>query len=85
MYDITQDWKYIAKNFNDISMKNIANEALLKLSIHILSTKYLKKEAFCFIKVFQNNGKKNKEIEIISDLTEKIKIKKILYKKKKNK
>lgn len=84
MYNTTKDWKYLAKDFNSISVEVIANKTLLRLSIYILAIGYLEKKIFCFIKIIGNNKKLNKDAEIVSDSEEKIKIKNILYKKKKD-
>lgn len=50
-----------------------------------MAIKYLEKETFCFIKIIENNKKTNTKAKIISNLEEKIKIKKALYKKEKDK
>lgn len=65
-------------------MKIITNKAVLRLDIYILATKYLKIEAFGFIKVIGYDEKTNKGAKIVFNLKKEIKIKKTLYKKKKD-
>ena len=72
------------KNFNNISAKAIADKALLRLGIHILATGYLKKRAFCFTEVTRNDKEINKKADTVFNSKEKIKIKKVFCKKKKN-
>lgn len=84
MYNTIKDWEYLAKNFDSINVEIIADKALLRLSIYILAMGYLEKRTFCFIKIIGDDKKLNKDVEIVSDLKEKIKIKNTLYKKKKN-
>lgn len=51
-------------------MKLIDDKALLGLNMHILATKYLEKEAFCFTKVIENNKEIKKDgnkAETVSD------------------
>lgn len=84
MHNTTQDLEYLAKNFNGVNTKHIADKALLRLSIYILATEYLEERDFCFIKVTGDNKKMNKEMKIISNWKKEIKIKRIFCKKKKN-
>lgn len=72
------------KNLNDIRAEVIADKALLGLDIYISATKYLENEAVCFTKVNEDNEKTNEELETVSDLGEKIKIKQVFYKEKGN-
>lgn len=65
MYDTTQDWKYLAKNFNSTSANLIINEVLLRLGIHILAMGYLKKKALYFTKVTKNNKEINKKVKTV--------------------
>lgn len=48
-------------------MEMITDKTLLRLGIHILAKKYLKKEFFYFIKIIKNNKKINKEAKTVSN------------------
>ena len=80
MYDITQDWESLAKNFNSITAEVVVNKILLKLVIYISVMRYLNKRAFYFTKITKNNKQMDKEVEIIANSKEEIKIKKAFYK-----
>lgn len=85
-YDITQDWEYLAKNLDGISIELTEDEALLRLNMPILATGYLEKGVFCFTKVTEDNkktNKNNKKAETISNSEEEIK-KRVLHKEKKD-
>lgn len=83
-----QDWKFLAKNFDDVSNEIIARENLLRLDVYILVSVYLKEGKPHFIKIIEEN---NEELNInnakkeftISDLKNKA-IKKGLRKEKKD-
>lgn len=66
-----QDWKFLSKNFDDISDELIANKDLLRLNIHISMPGYLKERRPCFIKITEDNNKKPdqnaKKEPIVSD------------------
>lgn len=67
-------------------MKLIDDKALLKLNIHILTMRYMEKEAFCFTKITENNEKINedgKKAETVSNSEMKTKNKRLYVKKKK--
>lgn len=84
MYDNIQDGKDLAKIFNGVSVEVIADEILLRLSIHILAMRYLEKRAFCFIEVIGDNKKMNEEAKTISNSEKEIKMKRVFYKEKKD-
>lgn len=65
MYDTTPGWEYLIKNFNKISTEIIADKALLRLDIYILTMRYLEKGALCFTKVTQNDKESNKEAKTV--------------------
>lgn len=64
------------KNFDDISAKLNTDKAFLRLDIHILNTKYLKKLSPRFTKISRNDedkvGKEEK-VETVSNLEKKLK------------
>lgn len=41
-HDTSQNWEYLAKNYDNLTTTLIFDETLLKLGVHILSTGYLK-------------------------------------------
>ena len=65
-------------------MEVTADKALLRLDIYILTVEHLEKWVFYFIKITRDDKKTNEEAETVFDLEEKIKIKRALYKEKKN-
>ena len=72
----------MAKNFNSIIAKVIANKALLRLGIHILATEYLQEGALCFTQVIGDNKEMNEKIKTVSDLKQEVNIKRVCCKKK---
>lgn len=73
MHDTTEDWKYLTKNFNDVSAEVIIGKALLRLDIYILAIIYLEKEANYFTKVPENDKEMNKVTKKIFNLEEEVK------------
>lgn len=73
MHDTTEEWKYLTKNFNDVSAEVIIDKALLRLDIYILAIIYLEKEANYFTKVPEDDKKMNKVAKKIFNLEEKVK------------
>ena len=53
-HDTSQDWEYLAKNYNNLTTALIPDKTLLRLSVHILSTGYLENFVFCFIEVTEH-------------------------------
>ena len=49
--DTIQDWEYLAKNLDGVSMELIEDEVLLRPDMHISANEYLKEGAPCFTKV----------------------------------
>ena len=49
-------------------MQLINNKNLLRLNIHILTLEYMKKEAFCFIKIIGNYEKTNEDSKEINTI-----------------
>lgn len=84
MHNTTQNQEYMVKNFNDISAKVIADNALLRLGIYILAIGYLEKRVPHFTKVIEDDKETNEKAKTISNLEEEIKIKQVFYKEKKN-
>lgn len=70
----------MAKNFNGAEANVIADKALLRQGIHILNTKYLEKEVFCFTEMIRDNEEMNEEAKTVSDLEKEVKIKRAFYK-----
>ena len=56
-HNTTQDWKFLAKNFDGISNELIADGDLSKLDIHILALGYLEKGRSRFIEVTEDDNK----------------------------
>lgn len=64
------------KNLDSISTKLIKDKVLLRLNMHILAIKYLKKKALCFIKVTGDHEKiieDSKKAETVFNSEEKLK------------
>lgn len=83
-----QDWDFFTKNFDNVSNELIADGNLLRLDIHILAPRYLKKNKPRFIKVTENNNEEldqdAKEELIVSNLEEEAIKKRALYKEKRD-
>ena len=55
-HDTSQDWEYLAKNYENLTTALISNETLLRLDLHISSTGYLEDRALCFTEVIEHNN-----------------------------
>lgn len=55
-HDTSQDWKYLAKNYNNLITALISDKTLLRLGLHILSTEYLEDGAPHFTKVTKHDN-----------------------------
>lgn len=78
-----QDWKFLAKNFDDVNNKLIAEKDLLRLDEHISTLDYLEKERHCFIKVTEKDNEESnmdntKDELTVSDLEEET-LRKVFY------
>ncbi len=54
-----KDWKFLAKNLDQISNELIAKEDLLKLDIHISGLSYLEEGKHCFYKITEEYDKES--------------------------
>lgn len=55
-HDTSQDWEYLAKNYNNFTTTLIPDKTLLRLGFHILSIGYLEDRAPCFTKVTEDDN-----------------------------
>ena len=55
-HDISQDWEYLAKNHKKLTTAVISDETLLRLDLHISSTRYLENRASHFTKVTEHDN-----------------------------
>lgn len=53
-----QDWKFLAKNFDDVSNELIADGDLSRLNIYISAPDYLEEARPRFIEVTENDNEK---------------------------
>ena len=55
-HDTSQDWEYLAKNYENLTTAPILDEILLRLGLHISSTGYLEDGAPRFTEVTEYNN-----------------------------
>ena len=55
-HNTSQDWEYLAKNYENFTTALIPDETLLRLGLHISSTGYLRDGALRFTKVTENKN-----------------------------
>ena len=55
-HDTSQNWEYLAKNYNNLTTGLILNEILLRVDIYILSIRYLENGVFRLTKVTKYNN-----------------------------
>lgn len=71
-----QDWEFLAKNFDNVNNKLIADRDLSRLNIYILALGYLEERKPRFIEVTEENNKEvnqdAKEKPMISNSKEEI-------------
>lgn len=83
-----QNWEFLAKNFDNVSNKLIADRDLSRLHIYILVVSYLEEKKPRFIKVMEDDNKKSdqdvKEEPIVADLKKEVIKKSALCKKKRD-
>ncbi len=71
IYDFSQDWEVLSKNFTNINNTYINDKELTKLKLHILVTGYLEESFSRFTKVSTKDNNKveveAQELEPVSD------------------
>ena len=55
-HDTSQDWEYLAKNYENLTTTLIPDETLLRLGLHISSTGYLEDGAPRFTEVIEHDN-----------------------------